>query len=285
LTTKLLSYKIPRMNEISFLLKVIKENLRYSHTDSPRSSERSEQTKNKVDAILANYMPEHPPSLAHGYSHFIKVTGYCCDLSQKTLVERPDLMYVVGLYHDVYRPAEGKDGKEDHESKGAEIIKNNLVLVLPPNDLETVASILIDHDKAIIAGMGTKEMKILSLADKVDMSAQRCIAYAWASNKNARLANDQKPYPNFKSILEFFRRYRTKADKVFERIGLEDPNPDIWVSKEWAKEQYDRTELELAILTRKENSGEIKFAEEFVRISLHEAMMYVEYLKRDGFSN
>ena len=250
-----------------------------------KSSERSELMKNRVDTILANYLPEHPPSLAHGYSHFRKVTQHCCDLSEKIGVERPDLMYVVGLYHDVYRPAEGKDGKEDHESKGAEIIRDNLALVLSPNDLGAVVSTLVGHDKAIITGRGTREMIILSLADKVDMSAQRCVAYAWASNKNARSANETIPYPSFKSILEFFRRYRTKADQVFESIGLEDLDPNIQKYNEKAKKAYKRTEKKLAKLAKKEEKGKIIFTEEFKRISRKEAMMDVEYLKRDGFSN
>jgi hypothetical protein len=252
-----------------------------SPSDSPQSSERGELMKNRVDAILANYLPEHPPSLAHGYSHFMKVTADCCLLAEKS-GERSDLMYVVGLCHDIYRPAEGKDGKEDHEVRGGEIVREKFELVLPPNDLDLVVSTIVNHDEAIKEGRGTKMMKILTLSDKSDMSAQRCIAYAWASNKNSMPGNIK--YPSFKSIFDFFCNYRRKADGIFEYISS-DNDQSIQEYKSKAEAEYTRTKRELASLMDREEKGEISFNEEMIKIAKQEAIMDVEYLKRDGVSD
>jgi hypothetical protein len=259
---------------------MVRERICYSPSDSPKGPERSEQIK-RVNEILIGYLAENPPSLAHGYSHFRKVTEDCCSLAIRS-GERLDLMYYVGLCHDIYRPAEGKDGKEDHEVRGGEIIREKFRSVLSPNDLDLVVSTIVNHDEAIKEGRGTKMMKILTLADKSDMSAQRCIAYAWASNKNSMPENIK--YPSFKSIFDFFRNYRSKADGIFEYISS-DNDQSIQEYKGKAEAEYTRTEQELASLMDREEKGEIEFGTEIKRIASQEAMMDVDFLKRDGVSD
>lgn len=247
---------------------MINERINNSITEPLRDFENSEKIK-KVEVVLIDFLVSSPPEVGHGYSHFKKVARESYLLGEKEKVDRLDLLYISGLCHDIYRPANGQGAQEDHEVKSGEIIFEIFKSVLPKNDLDLIIQTIVNHDEAIIGKQCTKMMDILSLVDKKDMSAQRWMAYAWASNKNN---GKNKPYKNFENIFESFKRYRLKAFKVFDVVDLNTYD---------AIEAYGDTDLELSFMVEQEKLGRIKFSDEYVKMAKKEAKQDIEYLKRD----
>ncbi|HRN86786.1 MAG TPA: HD domain-containing protein [Candidatus Dojkabacteria bacterium] len=67
-----------------------------------------------VDALL-DYWEENPiSSLGHGFGHVMEVAVEAYELAVINKYKNPKLLFLAGLFHDVYRPAKGEDGSEEH---------------------------------------------------------------------------------------------------------------------------------------------------------------------------
>ena len=224
----------------------------------------------KADEKVINFLSDYPPEVGHGYSHLKKVARECYLVAKDEGLAKPELMYLVGLGHDLYRPAEGKNAQEDHEKKSGEFVKQIFSDLLTTEDINLVVETIVDHDQAIKEKRGTKMMEILSLVDKKDMNAQRWMGYAYASNKNC--LNEVKPFKSFKDIKTAYSKYRTKALGIFGQIE---------VNADKAIKSYLDTYLDVQMLIDMENSGKITFEDEYQKMATKEAQQDVRYLKAE----
>lgn len=246
------------------------ERLKYMVPENLKSFENSEEIKIAQEVVIG-FLANNPPEVGHGYSHLKKVARESYLMGQKKGVERLDLLYISGLCHDIYRPSDGEGAKEDHEERCGEITRELFTSIIPSDDLNTVIETIVNHDKLITENRSNEMMKVLSIADKKDMSAQRWMGYAWANNKNKK--REERSYQKFSDVLAAFKKYRGKAFKVFGIL----PEDDI----QEALTTYFDTDLEISILIEQEKKGKIKFEDIYLRMAENEAKKDWKYLMMD----
>jgi HD superfamily phosphohydrolase YqeK len=177
------------------------------------------QCEHLIDAVL-EYWENNPPTLGHGFAHILEVAVNGYEFAQKNQYPEPIELFIAGLYHDIYRPAEGKDG-EDDQRKGAEISQE----ILRKHNVaeETVSKLytaLMSHDD----WRGTEKVSdyelILSTADKASHNSKIVYGYSWASNKKLEKAF----YSSHKQALYAFSKFQLRAWEIFMKhpiIGTE----------------------------------------------------------------
>src|SRR3989344_6340582 len=87
--------------------------------------EKKEEIQDVIKDIV-NFLEKNPPTLGHGFYHFVKVARNAYYLSQQNSAEIKEIAYVAGLLHDLYRTADSKAGKEIHETTTAKIAERIL---------------------------------------------------------------------------------------------------------------------------------------------------------------
>lgn len=223
----------------------------------------------EVELLVRKQLAETPPTLGHGYSHFKKVARLAFSIALENNFERPEISYVVGLLHDLYRPAEGKAGQEEHEEETVKIAKDLLRKTKFSSNSDEIERAMFHHDEAIQKGESTLLMEILSVADKADMSFQRAIAYSWASNRVLK-EGGVVAYKSFCETMRDFCLYQVKAWKVFLAVRIK--------GVDRAVEAYLQTDEDLIRAVRNEYQGKTKFTEESVILAQKEAKQEVAYL-------
>ncbi len=205
----------------------------------------------EIDSLVRNYLRENTPTLGHGYYHLKQVARTAYQLAIDNHLTESYIAYLVGLFHDIYRPAQGLAGKEQHEDTCIQEATKILSKTNFSNETDKIVSTILNHDQAIIEGGGEKLMEILSIADKIDMNYQRVIAYAWESNQY-KLAQGQPPvYESFEKLRHDFSFYQQKANNIFKRVKI--------VGLEKAINAYRHTNEQLNIAVQNEKEGKIKW--------------------------
>jgi hypothetical protein len=159
---------------------------------------------------LLDYWESHPPTLGHGLSHILRVVTKIEKIGKTN--QFPDIQSLIigALYHDIYRPAEAKDG-EDDQTPGAVISEQILTsLNTPQKTVDVIKDALISHDSWRSQPDAPLFSVILSLADKAAHNPTIVYGYAWASNKQIG-----KPvYDSHLQAIYAFSKYQLRAWEV-----------------------------------------------------------------------
>ena len=213
---------------------------------------------------VVDYLAENPPTLGHGFSHLVLVARAACKLAGMNSLQLAEMAYITGLMHDLYRPARGEAGQEEHEGKAAEVAGELLAGSHYEQYGDQIRAAISDHDKRVLGAGDSLLDKVLSIADKSEMSFQRAVAYSWASNKHA------KTYSSFLETIRDFSAYQVKAWKVFLAVGIKGVDLGI--------RAYLQTDRDLIEAVEGEVAGKISYDAESVRIATKEAEQEVAML-------
>lgn len=213
-------------------------------------------------------MAEDPPTLGHGFSHLVLVARAAYQLAELNDTRLVEVAYIAGLLHDLYRPARGEAGQEEHEGKAAEDAGRFLAGSVYEKYSGQVRAAIFDHDKRVVGAGDSMLDRILSIADKSEMSFQRAVAYSWASNEHA------PTYTSFLETIRDFSAYQTKAWRVFLAAGIR--------GMELGIRAYLQTDRDLVEAVENEVFGKITYRTESVRLAKLEAGAEVEMLKEWG---
>lgn len=141
--------------------------------------------------------------------------------------DHPQYLFLGGLFHDVYRPAEGKHGDED-QTPGAKVVKK----LFEENDLDHNAKNLIigaieSHDDW--RGQDNPPIfdLLLSLGDKAVHDSFLTDSYVWINNRKRELENKEPVYSNHLQTLTSFYKYQLRAWEILTKYknikGIERP--------------------------------------------------------------
>jgi HD superfamily phosphodiesterase len=229
----------------------------------------------EVDELVRNYLANHPPTLGHGYSHLKKVARNAYSLALKNCYSEPEIAYVSGLLHDLYRPAMGQAGQEEHGKIAAKESKKLLVKTKFAPKSNQITGAILNPDENIQKQRATFLMKIISIADKIDMSFQRAVAYTWASNHFLK-PEKKLAYGSFIETMRDFCHFQVKAWKVFLVVEIEGVREAI--------DAYIKTDKDLIKAVVSELDGRITYQGKTGTLSLREAKQEKVFLKAAGTS-
>ena len=168
--------------------------------------------------VLIDYWTENPTTLGHGFEHVLKAAVECYLFAAENGYASPEELFVAGLYHDVFRPAEGKDASEDHHEESAEVIKT----LFTENNLSTEIK-----DKLINYLMTQDEWRgksdtienefdlYLFLGERATHTSLMADAYAWASNQFAIQHGGKPIYDSHLRTAYGLVRYQVPVWKIF----------------------------------------------------------------------
>lgn len=171
--------------------------------------------------ILLDYWEENPITLGHGFSHVLKVAVYAYQLGERNKYDKPQDLFIGGLFHDVHRPAEDKGGDED-QTLGAKITeelfeKNSIDKVLS----EKVKGAILSHDNWIGTDNVPQFDLILSTADKISHNTLLTDSYVWASLKYCKDKGIPPLFKNHLDTLYLFMKYQQRAWTLFKKHQIE----------------------------------------------------------------
>lgn len=164
--------------------------------------------------ILLSYWEENPTTLGHGFWHVLKVAVESYEIGELNGYEKCEDLFVGGLFHDIYRPAEGLGANED-QTKGAEIVEK----LFAKNDIgseltERIVGAIKTHDN----WRGEKNLPLydlyLSLGDKASHDITQVYSYCWASNKYAKENNLPPFFSNHLQGIYAMVKYQQRAWEV-----------------------------------------------------------------------
>jgi len=165
--------------------------------------------------LLLDYWAENPTTLGHGFSHVLEVAVEAYEIAKLNNYPQPEHLFIGGLFHDIYRPAEGKGGNED-QTLGAKITKDLFDKNKVPEEItQKIYAALISHDD----WRGEKQVSIfdllLSTGDKAAHDFTVTYGYIWASNKFAKDKGEKPFFTNHLHDLYLFMQYQMRAWEVF----------------------------------------------------------------------
>jgi HD superfamily phosphohydrolase YqeK len=179
-----------------------------------------------VDALL-NYWEENPvSSLGHGFGHVLEVAVEAYELAKLNQYDDPKLLFLAGLYHDVYRPAEGKDGEEDHHNKGFSEVEK-ILSTIEVDELFFKEFKIATSDKWKTSAEPPLFPSILFIADKIALNSRMADAYAWASNDYALMNIKDLPYQTPYQTLNGYVKYMSKIIELVLKLDLIGKEPAI----------------------------------------------------------
>lgn len=172
-----------------------------------------------VEAVLDLWINTESPSLGHGFGHVLNVAVECYELAILNKYEQPKELFIAGLLHDVYRPAEGKDGQEDHHQKSYEMSLKIL------KDIDADPQFIKKFKYALSDGWKTSERlddfsSLLFLGDKICLDRHMADAYAWASNSYCKNMGKELVYKTALHTMNGFVKYFSKILPVLILIEL-----------------------------------------------------------------
>lgn len=171
----------------------------------------------KYIKALVNHWCLHPPTLGHGFAHAIDTAVEAYNLGKLNKYSEPEELFIGGLFHDIYRPAEGKDGEED-QTHGAKYVKSIFKELNANQKLaKKVVSMIESHDNWRKKDKPPMFDLLISIADKAVFSPEQAYSYAWSSNKFAVSKGKPLPYASHLSNLLSFSKYQTRAWEIFNK--------------------------------------------------------------------
>ncbi|MCA9379947.1 HD domain-containing protein [Candidatus Dojkabacteria bacterium] len=167
-----------------------------------------------VNALL-DYWEENPiSSLGHGFGHVMEVAVEAYELAVINKYKNPKLLFLAGLFHDVYRPAKGEDGSEEHHWESLRQLEEILKpLNVEPEFLTNLKFAISDDWK--VEKNPSEFAQILFVGDKAVLHSRMADAYAWASNTYCLKNNKPIAYP---TPLHTMRGYVHYMNKVWDLI-------------------------------------------------------------------
>jgi hypothetical protein len=177
--------------------------------------------------VLVNYWSQNPPTAGHGFAHAVGVGVEAYQFGIDNRYEHPEYLFLGGLFHDIYRPAEGQHGEED-QTPGAEVVAK----LFDENGLDSTAKDLIvgaikSHDSWRREDNPPKFDLYLSLGDKSMMNTLLADSYVWINNRKRELENRESVYSNHIETLTSFYKYQIRAWEILMKykdvIGIERP--------------------------------------------------------------
>jgi hypothetical protein len=165
--------------------------------------------------VLLDYWEVHPTTLGHGFLHVLKVAVNANEVGENNLYKNSEDLFIGSLFHDIYRPAEGKVGEED-QRQGAIITEQLFKENKFSQELTAkVKAMILSHDD----WRGSKEPPqfdlLISVADKISHDPGIAYHYAWASNKFSKKNTGKPVYYNHLIPLYGFVKYQQRAWEVF----------------------------------------------------------------------
>lgn len=193
-----------------------------NHTDYlPRAIEiiNTHSLDSYVQSLLNLWMDTEPPSLGHGFGHVLEVAVECYELALLNKYENPQELFIAGLLHDVYRPAEGKDGQEDHHQKSYELsLKILESLNAEPEFIKKFKNALSDEWKQ--SEKLDEFACLLFLGDKACLDRRMADAYAWESNNYCVINGKESVYKSALHTMIGFVQYFHKILPLLLKIEL-----------------------------------------------------------------
>lgn len=176
--------------------------------------------KKYVHALVNHWKTNSYPSLGHGFGHVLEVAVEGFELAQLNKYTKPEELFIAGLYHDVYRPAEGKDGSEDHHLESFTQAINILSSIGTEKDFINKFQYALS-DKWKESDQVDDFSQLLFLADKSALTTEMADAYAWASNKHCIENSSSPAYPTALSTLRGFVHYSDKILAIVIKIDMQ----------------------------------------------------------------
>ncbi|MEP7104123.1 MAG: HD domain-containing protein [Candidatus Dojkabacteria bacterium] len=228
----------------------------------------------KFIKILLDHWESEPTSLGHGFSHVLKVAVNAYNFGKSNNYEKPEDIFVGGLFHDVYRPAEDKAGEED-QTKGADVIKELFQKEnIDSNLIDKVTGAILSHDSWVGTENPPLYDLILSTADKASHDNMIADSYIWASLKFTNEKNIAPVFKNHLDTLVLFLKYEQRAWSVFKKHPIN--------GTEDAIEAYIKINENTFDAWRKDKVGEnfLNYIEEKAELSRNEEIKYLKAFGR-----
>lgn len=170
----------------------------------------------EVDKKVRKFLAKNPPTPGHGYLHLLNTAFKAYRLAKENSYPE-ETAFVSGLLHDIYRPSEGKAGKEEHGKTAAGIAAAVLKETSWEKDVPKITKAIGNHDNPNL-----KEPldQILFLADVEDITLERGVAYAFSSNLWAKEHNRPLPYTNALRLLCDWQIWQEGKWEILYRINL-----------------------------------------------------------------
>lgn len=168
---------------------------------------------------LVEHWTKTPPTLGHGPLHAFRVAVNGYELARLNDYNAPEEVFVIGLFHDIHRPAEGKDGEED-QTLGAKFSEKILKENGSEKDLiDKVLYCINSHDDWRDEESPKKYALYFSFADK---STHKPVIYEYAYASNKTLASNGKPirYTSHLAIYAAFTKYQLRAWEIFQKFDI-----------------------------------------------------------------
>jgi hypothetical protein len=167
--------------------------------------------------ILLDYWAENPTTLGHGFYHVISVAVESYELAVENNYPRPEHLFIAGVFHDIYRPAEGIDGGED-QSKGAEVVKDLFEKNSISQEIsEKIVGAILSHDGWRGSDNVPQLDLILSVGDKICNNTVAAYGYVWSSNDYMKKLGQPPVYKNYFDPLYSFIKYQVRAWEIFKK--------------------------------------------------------------------
>lgn len=174
--------------------------------------------QNYVDVLL-DYWQENPTTLGHGFEHVLKAAVECYELAKDNEYSSPVELFIAGLFHDVYRPAEGKDAKEEHHKETGRILRK----LFKDNDLDNIIlkKLLKNTDEQDNWRHGDDEPSdfdlFLFIGERAAHGTLMADAYAWASNKYCKENKLPLAYRDHLDTMNAIAQYQPPVWKIFKK--------------------------------------------------------------------
>lgn len=175
--------------------------------------------------VLLDYWESNPPIPGHGFWHILEVAINSYELGILNNYKNPDYLFIGGLFHDIYRPAEGKHGEED-QTYGAEVVKKLFEENKFPTKIKNlITNAILSHDSWRKGGNVNRFDLLLSLGDKAAHRLLLTDSFVWITNRNMETRSKFKIYSTHLETLAAFYRYQLRAWEIFMKfntvIGIE----------------------------------------------------------------
>jgi hypothetical protein len=131
----------------------------------------------------------------------------------------PKCLFLGGLFHDIYRPADGQHGEED-QTPGASVVLKLFI----ENNLDQAAMNLISGAIKSHDGWRTEDSPpvfdlLLSLGDKAAHDTLLTDSYVWINNRRKEIAGENFIYTNHWQTLTSFYQYQRRAIDMITKYG------------------------------------------------------------------
>jgi HD superfamily phosphodiesterase len=169
--------------------------------------------------MLTHYWSMNSPTPGHGFLHAIQAAVEAYTYGEDNNYPNPEYLFVGGLFHDVYRPAEGKHGEED-QTLGADVVQELFISHnIEPHLTELIVKAIKSHDGWRNEDNPPLFDLYISLGDKAAHTTLLTDSYVWICNRNRILENRSLVYTNHLQTLTSFYKYQLRAWEIINKFN------------------------------------------------------------------